>query len=417
MLTLFPASAANASSAAPAHSSCNPSICIPHTVVLDGTRLAVTRALVRAGLPGTHAELADLTKEANQFLNVGPWSVMDKPELPPSGDKHDYLSEAPYWWPTEPETAANPWGCPYVDKDGDTNPAIYDITDHSESLEMFDAVYYLTLAWYYTGDSAYAERASLDLTTWFIDPATRMNPNLNYTQFIPCMTDGRGIGIIDFSQQFTDILDATAILDTGAPSWTSADHAGMQTWYTQFLSWLQTSPNAAQEQEQTNNHGSFFDMQEAALALATGQSSLARSIVTTSETTRLNVQLAGDGTEPLEISRTRSWHYSIFNLTALTRLALIGQHVGVNLWKYTTPSGGSILKSIDFLIPAATGAAAWPYPELEFQGFAADDVISAAADQGDAKARAALAHLPAEPMGAMWQLRPAPEQLDPVVTF
>ncbi|MGW3743030.1 hypothetical protein ACWD62_21065, partial [Streptomyces sp. NPDC005146] len=28
----------------------------------------------------------------------------------PSGDPHDYLSQAPYWWPSQPRTAENPWG-------------------------------------------------------------------------------------------------------------------------------------------------------------------------------------------------------------------------------------------------------------------------------------------------------------------
>ena len=30
---------------------------------------------------------------------LGPWSVTNQKSLPPSGDKHDYLSWAPYWWP------------------------------------------------------------------------------------------------------------------------------------------------------------------------------------------------------------------------------------------------------------------------------------------------------------------------------
>jgi alginate lyase len=434
--TLFPAQAgAAAGSGGIASSSIDPSLihstgirstgngsgcasfpsCVPKTVVLDGTRLAVTRALLDAGVPVLQQELSTLTTEANFYLTQGPWSVLDKPQLPPSGDKHDYLSQAPYWWPTQPKTASNPWGCPYIQRDGITNPDINLITDHAERGSMFNAVYTLTLAWFYTGNRAYAQRAVLDLSTWFINPATRMNPNLNYTQFIPCLLSGRGIGIIDFSEQLTDVIDATAILDTGAPSWTAADHSAMQTWYSQFLTWLQTSSNGASEAAQTNNHGSFFDQQEAALALATGQTALARSIVSAAETKRLDVQLAGNGTEPLEISRTRSWHYSIFNLTALTRLAMIGRDVGVDLWHYTTPGGGGILKSIDFLIPAATGTSAWSYPELDFQQFAAFDVLNIAADDGDQAARAALPDTPVPPSGNTWLLIPAPEQLDSVV--
>ncbi|WP_194910634.1 alginate lyase family protein [Catenulispora rubra] len=387
---------------------------VPATVVLDGYRLALTRELVRVGVPSLQAPLADLRKQADAALTTGPWSVTDKPQLPPSGDKHDYLSQAPYWWPTQPATAANPWGCPYVQRDGVRNPAIDDITDHAERGEMFNAVYDLTLAWYYTGDAAYARRAALDLRTWFVDPATRMNPSLDFTQFIPCAVSGRGIGIIDFSQQFTDLLDAVALLNTGAPGWSAADNAGMTTWNKQFLNWLQTSKNASDEAASTNNHGSFFDMQEAALALATGQPALARSIVVTAETKRLNVQLAANGGLPLELARTRSYHYSTFDLVALTRLAMIGRHVGVDLWHYATPTGGTLFKAVDFVVPAATGQAAWTYPELQFQAFAADDVVHAAADAGDRTARAAVAKLPTPPGGDVWLLRPAPEQLDPI---
>ncbi|ACU74029.1 conserved hypothetical protein [Catenulispora acidiphila DSM 44928] len=410
---LTPSAVASAATAAHQGPALRP-LPVPATVVLDGYRLALTRDLVRVGLPSLNAPLAELRTQADAALTAGPWSVMDKPELPPSNDKHDYLSQAPYWWPTQPATAANPWGCPYVQRDGVRNPAIDDITDHAERGEMFNAVYDLTLAWYYTGDAAYAQRAALDLRTWFVDPATRMNPSLDFTQGIPCMVTGRGIGIIDFSQQFTDLLDAVALLDTGAPGWSSADRAGMTTWNKQFLSWLQTSKNASDEAASTNNHGSFFDMQEAALALATGQRTLARSIVTTAETQRLNVQIAADGSLPLELSRTRSFHYSTFDLVALTRLAMIGQHVGVDLWHYSTPGGGTLFKAVDFVVPAATGQAAWTYPELQFQAFAAVDDIHAAADAGDRTARAAVAKLPTPPGGDLWLLRPAPEQLDPI---
>src|SRR5882757_6624842 len=206
--TLFPASAdalaSSTSAASTTDAACGAlRICIPQTVVLDGAQLAVTRLLVRAGLPALAQPLGELTAQADSYLNQGPWSVVDKPELAPSGDTHDYLSQAPYWWPTQPKTASNPWGCPYVQRDGVTNPDINLITDHAERGKMFNAVYTLTLAWYYTDDPAYAQRAALDLRTWFIDPATRMNSSLAYPQFIPCLLSGRGIGFIFYATAST----------------------------------------------------------------------------------------------------------------------------------------------------------------------------------------------------------------------
>ncbi|MEY9965160.1 hypothetical protein ABIA33_003202 [Streptacidiphilus sp. MAP12-16] len=387
---------------------------VPQTVVLDGVQLAATRAKLTAGQSDLVAELKLLTARADSALTAGPWSVMDKTRTPPSGSKHDYLSQAPYWWPTKSPTSSNPWGCPYVQKDGQRNPAVDRISDHSERGQMFNAVYNLTLAWYYTGKPAYAQRAELDLRTWFTNPATAMNPNLNYAQIIPCSTAVRGEGGIDFSQQFTDVIDATAILDSGAPSWTSADHTAMTSWYRTFLTWNRTSPSGLAEFNATNNHGSFAAMEESALALATGQPSLAKTIASGVETRLLPGQLAADGSEPQELARTRSWHYSNFNLVALTRLALIGQHVGVDLWHSSTPKGGSILTSVNYLIPAATGAVKWTHPELDFQAYAATDVVHAAAAAGDPKAAAAESLLSPPPGGDIWALRPAPEQLDSI---
>ncbi|MDX6364223.1 MAG: hypothetical protein QOC85_3233, partial [Streptomyces sp.] len=112
--------------------------------------------------------------------------------------------------------------------------------------------------------------------------------------------------------------------------------------------------------------------------------------------------------------RTRSWHYSTFDLVAYTRLADIGRHIGVNLWSYRGPDGQSLFKAVDYLLPAATGAAPWPYPELEFHRFAASDVVHAAADAGDRAARAAVPKLQTPPGGDLWALRPAAEQLDSI---
>jgi hypothetical protein len=393
------------------------SFAAPATVVLDGNQLLRTKVELIAGDRTKRAALADLLTQARTDLTAGPWSVTDKTQLPPSGDTHDYLSLAPYWWPTQPVTDTNPWGCPFIQKDGERDPIVDAIPDHPSELSAFSAIYTLSLAWYYTGDARYAQRAELDLRTWFLDPATAMNPNMNYAQGIPCQVDGRGIGIIEFSYALTEVVDSTAILDAGAPGWTRADHTGITAWDKAFLTWLQTSGNGEDEAAATNNHGSFYDMMSAALALYTGQKSLATSIVRTAETKRVAVQIQADGDQPLESTRTRSWHYFAFNLVALTRLAQIGQHVGVDLWHYTAPDGGNILTAIDYLIPGATqGQSAWQDPEISFVQYAALDVLHAAADVGDRKAKAALPSVPVEPGGDLFPIRPAAEQLDNIAT-
>ena len=61
--------------------------------------------------PGEYRPALDaLRADANRALDIAPQSVMDKKALPPSGDRHDYMSLGSYWWPN-PDTAD---GLPYV---------------------------------------------------------------------------------------------------------------------------------------------------------------------------------------------------------------------------------------------------------------------------------------------------------------
>ncbi|MFC9849166.1 alginate lyase family protein [Streptomyces sp. NPDC060223] len=387
---------------------------VPKTAVLDGARLQQTKVRLDRGDSQLRRTLKNLTARADNWLDQGPWTVVDKPRPAPSGDVHDYLSQAPYWWPSQPKTAENPWGCPYVQRDGQRNPEVDTGTDRQDVEKVFDSTYDLALAWYYTGKKQYAEKAASVLRTWFLAPGTRMNPNLNHGQFIPCKYDGRAIGIIDFSQSYTSVLDAIAILDTGAPGWSKTDRSEMLAWNTDFRDWLADSAFGKEEGAAKNNHGTFYDMLLAGLAYATGDRDLARKTVLDARAKRIDPQIAADGSQPQELARTRSWHYSTFDLVAYTRLAAIGRHVGVNLWSYQGPDGQSLFKAVDYLLPAATGAAPWAYPELEFYRFAASDIVHAAADAGDKAARAAVPKLETPPGGDLWALRPAAEQLDSI---
>jgi hypothetical protein len=388
---------------------------MPETPVLDGKRLKETRDRLAGGDEMLRRALTALTDRADRWLGHGPWTVMSKPAPAPSGDPHDYLSQAPYYWPSQPPSPDNPRGLPYLQRDGERNPEVLTGTDRAAAGNVLASVPDLALAWFYTANPAYAEHAARIVRTWFVDPATRMNPHLSYAQGIPGQVDGRPIGIIDFAQYFTQYLDAIAILDDGAPGWTATERAALTTWHAEFLDWLVHSQFGRAELAMANNHGTFAAMQIAGLALALGDRDLARSTVAEQGTRVIDEHIAADGSQPRELNRTKSWHYSTFHLVALTRLAATGQHVGVDLWDHRGPAGQSLAGAVRYVLPAATGASAWPHPELSFHRYAASDIVHACADAGDEAATRAVPALAPPPDGDLWDLRPAPQHAgDPV---
>jgi len=326
----------------------------PRVYGLDGEALARAKHRIESGDPRIQAAYDRLLREAGAALLVPAASVMDKQRVPPSGDKHDYVSMGPYWWPNP----AKPGGLPYVRRDGERNPEMRDDYDAPRLAATTGAVTTLGLAYYFTDDEKYARRAALLLRTWFLDPATRMNPHLRYGQGIPGVTQGRAAGIIE-TRGLVGVVDAIGMLER-SPSWTAADDRGMAQWFSAYLGWLRSSAIGKGERNAHNNHGTWYDAQVAALALFTGDSGLARSTLATAGTRRIASQVTADGRQPYELARTRSLAYSVMNLEGLCRLAELARHVGVDLWSYHSPRGGSIRRALDYLAPYVDPRRKWP---------------------------------------------------------
>ena len=330
----------------------------PATLLWRGDNMAGAKSRLHAGDAQLREAYDALLRDADVALTAGPFTVMDKHRVPPSGDKHDYMSLAPYWWPD----STKPNGLPFIRRDGDVNPESRLDTDSPRFLRMSDAVETLVLAYYFSDDPRYAARAELLIRKWFLDPPTRMNPNLRFAQAVPGVTDGRGIGIID-TRNLSTIVDAVRIL-RGAPGWTPADEAGMVAWCRSFAQWLQTSTQGKEEQRQTNNHGTWYDAQLASLALFVGDTSLARRLIADAGPQRIAKQIAPDGKMPEELARTRPMHYTLFNIEPFARLAELGRNVGVDLWHYEAPNGASLRKAVMFIAPYLDPRATFPYKEI-----------------------------------------------------
>jgi hypothetical protein len=314
-------------------------------VFLDQATLEKSRALLHSknapeGMKKSYQHVLD---EAALALAEGPFSVMDKTMVPPSGDKHDYLSISPYWWPDP----SKPDGLPWIRKDGITNPISKTPDTDSRRIGHFTrSVNALAIAYYFSGDEKYAERAIEYLRIWFLKPETRMNPNLNFAQGYPGGPDGRRSGLIDSRTLVDRVLDATVMLST-SKKWTQADEDGIHAWYGEYLNWLLTHKLPTSEAKSPNNHGSWHDLQVAGVSYFVGKPDVTKEMLETVKKLRIDKQFDADGTQPLELERTRPYHYSYFNLDALTQIALLGPKVGVDLWGYTSPKGVSLKTAID----------------------------------------------------------------------
>lgn len=301
-----------------------------------------------------------LKADADNDLHKEPLSVMMKSKVPASGDKHDYMSLARYYWPDP----SKPDGLPYISRDGESNPELKEL-DRNRLSETADRVTTLSLAWFFTGDEKYARKATEFLRVWFLDKSTKMNPNLEYAQMVPGRNGGKGrcYGVLD-SYSFVEMLDAVSLLGT-SKSFTKRDSRQLKEWFGELLDWILTSEQGKEESRQANNHSTAYDAQVIALALYSGRYDIARDVIASFPQKRVFSQIEPDGRQPQELRRTLAFHYSQYNLTHYIDIYLMARKIGMNIDHMASADGRSFYKALDFLIPyIGSQGKDWPYQQI-----------------------------------------------------
>src|SRR6266542_5829813 len=325
----------------------------PRLFILDAKNLVKAKEQLQSNHPAVVPAYNKLIREADRALTSETLSVIQKELTPPSGDKHDYMSIAPYWWPN-PNT---PNGLPYVRRDGEINPERDQTSDRKRLDNMIQTVKTLGLSYFFTRREEYAAHAAKLLRVWFLDDETKMNPHLRYAQAVPGRNVGRGAGIIE-THNLPELIDAVGLLN-GSKSWTPIDHKRLQDWFEAYLIWLIDSAEGKAESTAQNNHGSWYDVQVASYALFVGRDELAKKVLGEFPSRRIAKQIAADGRQQHELARTQAWHYSIFNLEALFNAASIADKLGIDLWRHETPDKRNTRKALDWLLPFAIGEKKW----------------------------------------------------------
>ena len=291
-------------------------------------------------------------RAANQYLSEAPITITASHSSRSAGGVHDFFSEGDYWWP-DPQ---NPGG-PYIQRDGLSNPDNF--VEHRRALMRLSVqIPALAAAWKLTKDSRYAKHAARHLRAWFLDPSTRMNPNLQYAQAIHGRFTGRGIGIIDTIHLVEVARAIQSLEESSALSKTELD--GIRQWFSDYLQWMTTSKNGIEEREAKNNHGTCWLMQVAAFAQLTGNGKLLDYCRDRFKNVIVPNQIAADGSFPQELRRTKPYGYSLFNLEAMAIVCEILSTPQDNLWTFQLADGRGMRKAISYMAPYIKDKKSWP---------------------------------------------------------
>ena len=331
----------------------------PKTLAIDGQDLKKNYDLIVANDADKVRALKSLLKKADKLLEeANVYSVMDKKQMPPSGDKHDYMSTGPYWWPDP----TKPDGLPYIKKDGLRNPTYYDITDSQELDKVEDSTLTLALAYYFTHENKYANFASKLIKTWFLDAETRQNTNLNFGQGIPGLNTGRGTGIIETRDVYR-VLDA-AILIQETQNWSKEEHQALKKWFSDYLTWMLESPIGKDEADAKNNHGTFYSEQIIAFSLFSDRPEVTLNEIEIFKK-RMESQLKPDGSQPFELIRTKSWGYVNMNLYGYFLIAKLAENANIHLWNQQISEGKNMRNALDWIIPYLKNEKQWEYEQIQ----------------------------------------------------
>ena len=294
-----------------------------------------------------------ILKAARQYLKEAPSTITATHSPRSAGGKHDYFSEGDYWWP-DPK---NPGG-PYIQRDGMSNPDNF-VAHRRALMRLSVQMPALAAAWRIAKDRKYAVHAARHLRAWFLDPETRMNPNLQYAQAIHGIATGRGTGIID-TLHLVEVARAISGIDDSL-ALSAEESAGVRAWFAEYLRWIATHPYGQAERDAKNNHATCWVMQAAEFARLTGNREIEQFCRERYRTVLLPGQMAADGSFPQELRRTKPYGYSLFNLDAMAMVCQILSTRDDDLWRFKLTDGRSISTGMEFLVPYIADKQKWPY--------------------------------------------------------
>lgn len=289
---------------------------------------------------------------AQAYVSLQPRTITSVRAERSAGGLHDFFSEADYFWPNP----KNPDG-PYINRDGQSNPANFN-SHRKLMIALSIQMPALTAAWRLTGESRFGRLAADHLRAWFVTPATRMNPNLQYAQAVHGVTTGRSYGIID-TLHLVEVARAASILDERMLS--HSDAAAVKDWFSEYLGWLCTSEHGQTERDAKNNHAMCWALQAAEFARLAGKTEAREDVFRRYREILLPNQMAPDGSFPRELERTKPYSYSIFNFDVMSGLCQSLEGLTPDPLTFQLQDGRGLKAGAQFIYPYLRDKNIWKW--------------------------------------------------------
>ena len=289
---------------------------------------------------------------ATKYVELSPQTITSYPSPKSPGGPHDFFSQADYFWPNP----ADPNG-PYVNRDGQSNPDNFN--EHRKAMVALSIqMPALTAAWMLSRNPRFGQHAAQHLRAWFIDPKTRMTPNLEFAQGVHGVSTGRSYGIID-TLHLVEVARAASII--GPKLLSATEQAAIVDWFKSYLRWMKTSEKGLAEKTTLNNHAVCWALQASEFARLIGDDATRAEITEQYKNTFLKDQMGMDGSFPKELARTKPYSYSIFNFDVMAMLCQSLRDSRRDLFGFVLPDGRGICKGAAFLYPFLSDKNTWPY--------------------------------------------------------
>lgn len=315
------------------------------------------KEVINGSVPAQYqSKIKNILADSEEALQSRLPSVTYKKSLPISGNKHDYYTLAPYFWPDSSKRDGLPW----IRKDGQVNP-LTRVDDYVEKGKLFKYINALALAYYFSDSTKYAVRANEIIHAWFIDEKLKMNPHLDYGQAIPGVNSGRPFGLIEWAG-FSAVLKSVQLLEKYGQLDKDVKK-GLDIWIDQFLVWMRTGKIALEEDNTKNNHSTYFDHTLTSLYLYRNDVANAKKRLEKVKSERLKEQIRIDGSMPHELARTKSLSYTNMNTRGFLNLCYLGKKLNIDIYNYGGNDFGSVKDVIKYLESFALGKK-WTFPQI-----------------------------------------------------